>query len=116
MKIKFLAILSLTVALFIGACNRNDSNANRTNLNVNMATPMGTATATPLVANTGPMMKSRIESELRAKGLNNITIDVTTTPATIRGTYPKGKLAEVIQAAQVANGGKPVKNEATEEK
>jgi len=116
MKIKFLPILSLTVALFIGACNRDDSNANRTNLNVNMATPMRTATATPLVANTDPMMKSRIESELRAKGFNNITIDVTTTPATIRGTYAKGKLAEVIQAAQVANGGKPVKNEATEEK
>jgi len=74
------------------------------------------ATATPLAANTDPALKSTIESELRKKGFNNITIDVTTTPATIRGTYPKGRLAEVIQTAQLANGGRPLPNQATEEK
>ncbi len=116
MKIKFLTVLSFAIVLFIGACNRSDDNGNRTNVNVNVATPMRTATATPIVANTDPMLKTNIENELKKKGFNNITIDITTTPATIRGTYPKGKLAEVIQAAQLANGGKPVKNEATEEK
>lgn len=76
---------------------------------------MATATPTPLAANTDPTLKSRIESELKKKGFNNITIDVTTTPATMRGTYPKGKLAEVMQTAQLANGGKPLQNQATEE-
>ena len=114
MEIRFLTVLSLSLALFAAACGGNGGNANR--MNVNIAAPMPTATATPAVADTDPTRKSRIESELRKKGFDNITIDVTTTPATIRGTYPKGKLAEVVQTAQLADGGKPVNNEATEEK
>lgn len=112
MKIKFLTVSSLAIVFFIGACGGSNTNTNRTN--VNITTPM--ATATPLAANTDPALKSTIESELRKKGFNNITIDVTTTPATIRGTYPKGRLAEVIQTAQLANGGRPLPNQATEEK
>jgi len=111
MKIRFLAVLSLAVALFAGACG-GSGNANTNTAN----TAVVTATATPLAANTDPALKTNIESELKKKGFNNITVDVTTAPATIRGTYPKGKLAEVVQTAQLANGGKPVKNEATEEK
>lgn len=112
MKSRFLAVLFVVVSVLAGACNRGGSDTN-TNVNTRAAT---TPTATPLAANTDPALKTAIESELRKKGFNNITVDVTTTPATLRGTYPKGKLAEVIQTAQVANGGKPVKNEATEEK
>lgn len=114
MKSRFLAVLFLAISLLAGACNRGGNNANaNTNTNTNTNTR---AAATPLAANTDPALKTAIESELRKKGFSNITVDVTTTPATLRGTYPKGKLAEVIQTAQVANGGKPVKNEATEEK
>lgn len=114
MEIRFLTVFSLSLALFAAACGGSGNNANRTN--VNLATPIPAATATPEVADADPTRKSRIESELRKKGFDNITVDVTTTPATIRGTYPKGKLAEVVQTAQLADGGKPVNNEATEEK
>jgi hyperosmotically inducible periplasmic protein len=70
-------------------------------------------TPAPIVAATNPMLKGDIEKALAAKGFKDVTVDVTTTPATLRGTYPKDKIAEVMQAAQAANGGKPVKNEAT---
>lgn len=114
MKFRFLTVLSLAVVLFAGACGGNKAN---TNVNVtNTAVVTATATATPLAANTNPALKTSMESEFKKKGFNDITVDVTTTPATIRGTYPKGKLAEVIQTAQLANGGKPVKNEAVEAK
>jgi hypothetical protein len=114
MKIRSLAVLLVVSAFVAGACNRggDNTNVNRTN----SGTPVSTPTATPIAANTDPTLKTAIESALKAKGFDKITVDITTTPATIRGTYPKGKLAEVVQTAQVANGGKPVKNEATEEK
>ncbi len=70
-------------------------------------------TPAPIVAATNPMLKGDIEKALAAKGFKEVTVDVTTTPATLRGSYPKAKIAEVMQAAQAANGGKPVKNEAT---
>jgi hyperosmotically inducible periplasmic protein len=69
---------------------------------------------TPIPATTDPNLKANIEKALVAKGFKDVTVDVTTTPATLRGTAPKGKLAEVMQAAMGANGGKPVKNEVTE--
>jgi hyperosmotically inducible periplasmic protein len=71
-------------------------------------------TPAPIVAATDPNLKGNIEKALVAKGFKDVTVDVTSTPATLRGTAPKGKLAEVMQAAQGANGGKPVKNEVTE--
>jgi hyperosmotically inducible periplasmic protein len=71
-------------------------------------------TPAPIVAATDPNLKGNIEKALVAKGFKDVTVDVTTTPATLRGTAPKGKLAEVMQAAMGANGGKPVKNEVTE--
>ena len=70
--------------------------------------------ATPTPAATDPALKTKIEDALKAKGFKDVTVDVTTTPATLRGTVAKGKLAEVVQTAQAANGGKPVKNEVTE--
>ncbi len=111
MKIKFLAVLILAMAIGAAACNRGGGNNN-----TNAGTPVSTPTATPLTANTDPALKTTIESALKAKGFNNVTVDVTTTPATLRGTVPKGKMPEAIQAAQVANGGKPVQNQVTEEK
>lgn len=71
-------------------------------------------TPPPVTATTDNSMKPAIEAALKAKGFNDVTVDTTTTPATIRGTVAKGKLAEVVQTAQAANGGKPVKNEVTE--
>jgi hypothetical protein len=79
---------------------------------------VATATPTPVAqtnesAKTDSNLKSKIESALKAKGFTEVTIDTTTTPATLRGSYPKDKLADVMATAMEANGGKPVKNEAT---
>jgi PBP1b-binding outer membrane lipoprotein LpoB len=117
MKLKFLAILSLSAFLFLSGCSKNEANTNANNAN----RPTATATPTPIVktnetAATNPALQKTIEDALKAKGFNTVTVDVSTTPATLRGTYPKGKLPEVLQTAQLANGEKPVKNEMTEAK
>ena len=113
MKIKLIAVLGLSASMLLGACG-NKANTNTTNTNVAVV-----ATATPIVkttesATTDPNLKSKIEAALAAKGFKDVTVDTTTTPATLRGTVAKGKLAEAVQTAQESNGGKPVKNEVQE--
>ena len=113
MKIKFLMVLSLAAFLFLSGCGGDNANNNANVNKTNVATPTPIV-KTNEVASTDPNLKSKIESALKAKGFGDVTVDVTTTPATLRGTYPKGKIAEVMQTAQEANGGKPVQNAATE--
>lgn len=116
MKLKFLAVLSLAAVAGVAGCKSDaNTNANANKANSNTAV-VATPTAVPVTntaANTDPNLKGKIEAALKAKGFNEVTVDVSTTPATLRGSYPKDKLAEVVQTAQEANGGKPVKNEAT---
>jgi len=114
MRIKLLAVLCLSTFLFLAGC-KGDSNAN-----VNANKPAASATPTPLpktseTAAVDNTLKTKIEDALKKKGFTTVTVDATTTPATLRGTYPKGKLDEVIQTAQEA-AGKPVKNEMAEAK
>lgn len=117
MKIKFLVIVSLSALLFLAGCrgdaNTNTANTNTAanmNMNMNMATPV---TQTNQSGATDPAMKPKIEAALKAKGFNDVTVDTSTTPATLRGSYPKDRLAEVMQTAMEANGGRPVQNQAT---
>lgn len=110
---KFLAILSLSAFLLLGGCGGNKDN---TNANVNKPTTV--ATPTPVVktnetAAVDNTLKTKTEEALKKKGFNDVTVDATTTPATLRGSVPKGKLAEAVQTAQEA-AGKPFKNEITE--
>ncbi len=115
MKIKILAIFGLAAVVGFGAC-KSSTNANMTNTNtavVNMATPTPVMKTNETAA-TDPNLKSKIEADLKAKGFTDVTVDTSTTPATLRGTVAKGKLAEVMSVAMAANGGKPVKNEVTE--
>lgn len=56
-------------------------------------------------------MKLKIEAALVKKGFTNITVDVTSFPFTLHGTYPKHKLAEIMQLATELSGGLPIKNE-----
>jgi hypothetical protein len=112
MKSRFTAAFCLAAFLFLNGCGGKNDNVNN---------KPATATPTPIVktnetAGTDPALKKTIEDALKAKGFTNVTVDVSTTPATLRGTYPKGKLAEVVQTAQVANSGKPVQNQMSEEK
>src|SRR5688500_18430428 len=93
MKIKLLIVLSLAALLLLGGCrgdsNANTANANRANLNTNVATPV---TKTNESAATDQNLKSKIDGALKAKGFTEVTVDTTTTPATLRGSYPIDKL------------------------
>lgn len=117
MKMKVLAVLGLAAVAGLAGCKGAANTNTTTNTNVtNMA--VATATATPVMktgesATTDPNLKGNIEKALKAKGFNDVTVDTTTTPATLRGSAPKDKMPEVIQTAQQANGGKPLKNELT---
>lgn len=59
-------------------------------------------------------LAENIKNALQSKGFADVSVDVSTTPVTLRGTVPKGKLAEAILTGMSANGGKPFKNEVTE--
>jgi hypothetical protein len=119
MKIKFLTVLSLSVFLLLGvACGKKDEANTNTNANAINNKAASTASPTPIVVTnetkaTDTGAKQKIEAALKAKGLNDVEVDTTTTPATLRGTVPRGKMAEAVQIAQEA-GGKPVKNELKE--
>ncbi|HRH41950.1 MAG TPA: hypothetical protein PKY82_09925 [Pyrinomonadaceae bacterium] len=56
----------------------------------------------------------KVNKVLLKKGFRNVIIDYTTVPWTIRGTVPKGKMAEAVKTVQESLG-KPVKNELTEQ-
>ena len=119
MKIKFLTVLSLALFMISAGCRSNTNTNTTTNTaTTNTANTTVVATATPIAqtnesAAMDPAMKSKIEAALKAKGFNDLTVDTSTTPATLRGSYPKDKIAEVMQTAMQANGGKPVQNQAT---
>lgn len=111
MKIKVLVVLCLAAFVFLAGC-RSSSNTNVNMANVNMATP------TPVVktnesATTDSVMKTKVEKDLKDKGFADITVDETTTPATLRGTVAtKEKMAEAVKIAQ-ESAGKPFENKIT---
>lgn len=114
MKIKFLAVLGLAAVAGLAGCkSAANTNANTNTVVMNTAATPSPITKTNESAATDPNLKANIEKALKAKGFNDVTVDVATTPATLRGTYPKDKIAEVMATATEANGGKPLKNEAT---
>lgn len=121
MKLKILAAVGLSSLLLLGGCRGNSANSNTAVLNTNTNTAGSVATPTPTpVAQTGEsgatdtVLKTKVETALKAKGFNNVVVE-TGDPATLRGTYPKGRLAEVMQTAQQA-AGKPFRNEMAEAK
>jgi hypothetical protein len=116
MKIKILAVLSLAAFVCLAGCrggSNTNTNTTNTNTNVTVSTPTP-VTKTNETATTDPNLKPKIEAALKAKGFNNVTVDTSTPKVTIRGTVPKGKLADVMMTVQEANGGKPVDNQVTE--
>lgn len=118
MKLKILATVGLGALALLGGCRgtANTNVANTMNTNTNTAVVM--TTPTPVVrtnesAAIDTVLKTKIETALKAKSFNNVIVDATT--GTLRGTYPKGKLAEVVQTVTEA-AGKPLKNEMAEAK
>lgn len=121
MNIKVLGTISLGALMLLGGCRgaANTNTANTAVINTNTNTAV-VATPTPLVqtnqsAATDTVLKGQVETALKGKGFTGVTVDTTTTPATLRGTYPKGKLAEVVATAQQA-AGKPLQNQMAEAK
>jgi len=110
MRIKLLAVLCLSAFLFLSGC-KGDANVNA-NANKAAVSPSAVPKTSETVATDTATVK-KIEDALKAKGFTDVKVDGTTKPITLRGTVAKGKLAEVVQAAQEA-GGTPVKNEVTE--
>ncbi len=112
MKIKILAITGLTAILLIGAC-KSTTTVN-TNMNANMmnANMMNSNMATPMMPTTDAAARSAVESALKAKGFNDVTVDATTTEVTLRGSVPKDKLSEVMQIAS-ETGKRKVSNQLT---
>ena len=122
MNIKVLGTISLGALMLLGGCRgaANTNTANTAVINTNTNTAV-VATPTPLVqtnqsAATDTVLKGQVETALKGKGFTGVTVDTTTTPATLRGPYPKGKLAEVIATAQQSGGGKPFQNQMAEAK
>lgn len=114
MKIKFLLVLNLAAFLILsgcGSCGSGNTNTNNANVNKTNATPVNKTNESATV---DPNLKSKIESALKAKGFNDVTVDTSTTPMTISGTCPKDKLPQVMAVVQENNGGKPVNNKVTE--
>jgi len=110
MRIKILTVLCLSVFLFLAACGGSSNTNTNANANANAATPIPKTSET--VATDNATVK-KIQDALKAKGFNDVTVDGSTKPITIRGTVAKGKLQEVAQTATEA-AGSPVKNEVTE--
>lgn len=114
MRIKILTVLCLSVFLFLAACggsSNTNTNANA-NANANAATPTPVPKTSETVATDNATVK-KIQDALKAKGFNDVTVDGSTKPITLRGTVAKGKMQEMKQAAEEA-AGTPVKNEVTE--
>lgn len=57
--------------------------------------------------------KTAVEEALKKKGLTDVTVEATTTEVTLRGTVPKGKMAEVMQTA-TETAKRKVNNQVTE--
>ncbi|MGI8494567.1 MAG: hypothetical protein ACR2L1_04540 [Pyrinomonadaceae bacterium] len=111
MKIKVLVVLSLAAFVFLAGCrSASNTNVNVNMANANMATPVVKTNET---AATGSVMKTKVEKDLKDKGFADITVDETTTPATLRGMVAtKEKMAEAVKIAQ-ESAGKPFENKIT---
>ncbi len=57
--------------------------------------------------------KTAVEEALKKKNLNDVTVEATTTEVTIRGTVPKGKMAETMQVVS-ETAKRKVNNQVTE--
>lgn len=113
MKIKLLAILSLSAFMFLTGCRGDNANANVSNANANASRNTNVAVATPTMPAMDAATKTVVEEAMKKKNFNDVTVEATTANVTLRGSVPKGKIAEAVQAAQEA-GKKPVVNQLTE--
>lgn len=108
MKIKVLLVLSLAMLVFLAGCRgSNNANANATNANSNTNVVMGTPTPVQQMASgSDTELRTRIEENLKKRGITGISVEVKDGVATLRGDLQRAKLAEAMQAANEAKPGK----------
>lgn len=100
---RFLLALSLFASFLLVGCGGGTTNTNA-NANANKV-----STPTPVANMAGgndAETKKKIEDNWKAKGCTGATVEVKDGVATARGTVPKGKLGECVQAANEAKPGK----------
>ena len=110
MKIKFLTVLSIAAFLLLSGCRSTETN---TNVNVNANKTNTNMAATTPAPSMDAAAKTAVEDALKKKGFNDVTVEATTTEITLRGSVPKGKLGEAVQAATEA-GKRKINNQLTE--
>lgn len=103
-----LLMFIFTSIIFFSACNNSKENyynrANNANLSNNKANS-NEALPTPPSA-TDLADKIKIEEALKKEGFAKITVDISTTPPTLRGVVPENKMPIVILIAEKAAGKK----------
>jgi hypothetical protein len=58
-------------------------------------------------------LEERISKALKDKGFDKVIVDSSTIPMTLRGSVPRRRMTQAVQAALEA-GGKPFRNELNE--
>jgi osmotically-inducible protein OsmY len=111
MKFKLLTVFGAAVLLASACGGGANTNVNNANANRSNNTAVVTATTAPPAMDAAT--KTVVDEAMKKKGYTDVTVEATTAGVTLRGSVPKGKMAEAVQAAQEA-GKKPVKNELTE--
>lgn len=111
MKFKLLTVFGAAVLLASACGGGANTNVNNANANRSNNTAVVTATTAPPAMDAAT--KTVVDEAMKKKGYTDVTVEATTAGITLRGSVPKGKMAEAVQAAQEA-GKKPVKNELTE--
>ncbi len=97
MKTKFLAVISLAAIAGLAGCKGSD-NTNVNKMNTNVATNV--AMSTPAAPMKDAAVQAAVEDAMKKKGFNDVQVEATTTEVTLRGTVPKDKMTEAVQAAQ----------------
>ncbi len=112
MKIKLLTVLSLSGFLLLAGCRGgSNTNVNVVNANVNANRTTNVAVATPAAMDAAA--KTAVEDAMKKKGFTDVQVEATTAEVTLRGSVPKGKLGEAVQAAN-ESGKRKVNNQLTE--
>jgi hypothetical protein len=108
MKSVFLKISFGLFAVAAVLCGVSCSGMNPADTSSNSA--RNSNTVLPVIEDSKPKEKAvdaaRVEEALKKEGFSKITIDLTTSPPTLRGTVPKDKLAIAILVAERAAGTK----------
>ena len=108
MKIYQIIRFSIIISIFVATCFA------QSNLQKIILTPVFEKNSAICNLDENDTVERRILAKLRAKSFKDVSVTTEKGIIVLRGTVPKGKLAEAIQAAQEANNGKPIRNELTE--